>query len=128
MKIKITRAKLPSCTPGTMTVDGEFFGYSLELSWKDNQNSVSCIPPGSYPIGITYSPRFGRKMILVRDVPNRGGIRIHGANRASQLRGCIAVSWKRPTPETLQEDLSRALQVLVETALGRGESVTLEIV
>lgn len=127
MKITILRFPRPTCTPGIMSIHGEVFGHTLELPWKDNQVRVSCIPTGEYPISITWSPRFGRNLILVREVPGRAGIRIHGANRAEQLRGCVAVAMNRPTPDTIQGDLSGALLELVDAALKRGETVSLEI-
>ena len=127
MLICVIRSQHPTCTPGLMTMDGKSFGHTLELPWRDNRNGESCIPPGRYPVRIFYSPRFGRDTILILDVPNRAGIRIHGANRADQLRGCIAVAKNRPTPDTIQGDLSRVLEGMAKAAIARGEKVEIEI-
>jgi hypothetical protein len=52
---------------------------------------MDCIPEGEYDCALTYSPRFKKLMWEVLDVPgDRTGIRIHSANRPSQLEGCIA--------------------------------------
>jgi hypothetical protein len=77
------------CTLGKLYF-GEDFVETLELPWKDNEPRVSCIPEGIYEVERTYSPSFKRKLWLVKNVPNRSGIRIHSANYVSQLLGCIA--------------------------------------
>lgn len=64
---------------------------SLELPWKNNKKSVSCIPTGIYTVQTTYSPKYKKPMWLVKNVPNRSGIRIHSANYTSDLEGCIAL-------------------------------------
>lgn len=127
MLIRIRREGLAPATYGTMEVDGERFGYTLELPWKDNQPRISCIPPGLYEIRITHSNRFGRKMILVMNVIGREGIRIHNANIPNELHGCIAVARKRHSSTRISQGISQALQDLVNFALSEGETVTLEI-
>ena len=64
---------------------------SLELAWKDNQKSVSCIPKGTYKVKTTFSNKYQKDMWQVLDVPGRTGIRIHSANYYKQLEGCIAL-------------------------------------
>lgn len=64
---------------------------TLELPWKSNSNNISCIPPGIYDVVYTFSPRFMKFMYEIKNVPKRSGIRIHSANYASQLQGCIAL-------------------------------------
>lgn len=55
---------------------------TIELPWRDNQRNKSCIPDGEYQAIWNRSPRFGRLMYLLLDVPGRGGIRIHSGNWA----------------------------------------------
>lgn len=69
--------------------------WTLELPWKDNEKCVSCIPAGLYDVALIYSPKFKRMMWLVKDVPNRSGIRIHKVSFVRDLRGCIAPGLKR---------------------------------
>jgi len=71
-----------------------FASMVLERGDLDNRRNVSNIPAGIYPLRLTYSPKFRRKMWLVDDVPNRSGIRIHPANYWNQLNGCIAPGLK----------------------------------
>jgi hypothetical protein len=90
---------LPEQTKGELFVLDEnaqviFQCYTLELPWKDNQQNISCIPPGRYAI----TPRWSKKYkdhIHILDVPGREWILIHEANFVSQLRGCIAVGRAR---------------------------------
>ena len=71
-------------------LDKVFECKMLELPYKDNTRNISCIPKGIYKVEKTYSPRFKKSLYLVRDVPNRSGIRIHVANFNYQLKGCLA--------------------------------------
>lgn len=126
MRIAIWRQPNSICTPGVCTVDGEYFGVTLELPWKDNRPRVSCIPEGVYSLAITDSFKFKRPMLEILKVPGRAGIRVHNVNSWTQLRGCIAVAAERPTPETIRKGLSTTLQERVHLALKRGETVTLQ--
>ena len=82
------------CTLGKLKFNDEFL-ETLELPWKNNANSISCIPDGRYVVKKTYSPRFKKDMWEVLNVPKRKGIRIHAANYVSQLEGCIALGLSR---------------------------------
>ena len=71
--------------------------FTIEKEWLDNEAYKSCIPSGIYIIelGMYYSgDGVGGKAdypaYVVCDVPNRSLIKIHIANRASELLGCIA--------------------------------------
>ena len=79
------------CTLGRLTLPSGHVLATIERPWKDNAQQISCIPAGEYHCELTMSPRFRRMLYEVQNVPNRGGIRIHVANWASELHGCIAV-------------------------------------
>lgn len=94
---------------------------TMELLWKENKTSISCIPSGRYLVKKTYSTRFVRQMYLVCDVPNRTGIRIHAANWPSQLNGCIALGTatsKTPKSKMLLNSVAACEQL--DKALGGG--------
>jgi len=77
-----------------LVIDGTdllFQCRTLELPWKDNQTATSCAPAGTYPVVLEYSPAFGTHLWELKDVPGRSEIKIHPANFARQLRGCIAL-------------------------------------
>lgn len=76
-------------TEGVLRV-GEWDCYTMELPWVGNQAGKSCIPEGLYHAerGVHYAT--GKPAFLLLDVPDRTLIKIHQANVASELRGCIA--------------------------------------
>lgn len=77
-------------TPGEFVFMDKIVGYSIELPWRDNAKGRSCIPAGEYGLIVNQSARFKKLLPLVQDVPGRSGIRIHGANKVTELEGCIA--------------------------------------
>lgn len=64
---------------------------TLELPWKENKSKVSCIPPGTYTAKFEYSNAFKQKLFELKGVSDRSEIKIHVANFAKQLLGCIGV-------------------------------------
>jgi hypothetical protein len=99
MKIKLIRSIFTcKASLGELYVDGDFFCYTLEDKARKRGEKVpgeTAIPAGTYPIEITYSPRFKRQMIEVQNVPNFSGVRIHGGNTIKDTSGCILVGFKR---------------------------------
>lgn len=63
---------------------------TLERGWKDNQNNISCVPAGKYPLLFEWSPRFAMYLWELYRVPGRSECKIHAANYWHQLNGCIA--------------------------------------
>lgn len=90
MRIRIER-RWPKSTYiiGRIYIDGEFFCNSLELPYRNNQNSISSIPTGTYEVINSYSAKFKRVLPLVLDVPGRSGIRFHRGNYPRDSHGCI---------------------------------------
>ncbi len=77
------------CTIGRL----DFLGFkclTLELPWKNNQKSISCIPSGIYDVVKYKSPSKG-DVLLLKDVPGRTFIEIHAGNYTRQVEGCILV-------------------------------------
>jgi hypothetical protein len=62
----------------------------LELPWKDNENDVSCVPAGEFPLHKEASAAFHMDLWELKLVPARGECKVHGANYPHELRGCIA--------------------------------------
>lgn len=77
---------------------GSNFCRSLELPWRGNIRTLSCIPVGDYECRLIRSPKFGSVYGLI-NVPGRTGILIHSANFGgdrllgydTHLQGCIAL-------------------------------------
>ena len=53
------------------------------------ENADYIIPAGTYPLEITWSPRFKKDLPLIEDVPDRDGIRIHKGSIPEHSRGCV---------------------------------------
>jgi len=129
MKLKLIRIYGQMGTNGYLIHEREVVCKTIELPWKQNQPSVSCIPEGEYRIRKRRSARFGLHLEVV-DVPNRSYILFHPANVAwKELRGCIA-----PVMELSGEGMglySRvAMQRLMDLArpiLENGQLLTLKI-
>lgn len=87
-------------TEGQLFTDG-FNCYTLELPWRDNQRSISCIPAAAYDCIIRRSPRFGLTYWVLK-VPERTYILIHSGNWAgdvakgfnTHVNGCILLGKK----------------------------------
>ena len=103
MEILLTRDTFtPTSTTGTLSIDGKPFGYALEDFDRKLRQEMplgdialakvarqTCIPYGRYEVRKTWSPRYGRHMPEVCDVPGFRGIRIHAGNDAGDTEGCI---------------------------------------
>lgn len=114
MKLTIERRyKKSEYTIGWLWVDGELLSNTLEdtdrgllqqiPTGKLNQMKVygaTAIPRGTYKVELSYSFKFnsrpwGRKynglVPHIMGVKSFEGVRIHPANKASQIEGCVAV-------------------------------------
>ena len=61
-----------------------------EVATLENANYI--IPAGTYPIAVTWSPKFKRMLPIVLNIPGRSGIRFHRGTKPEHSRGCILVS------------------------------------
>lgn len=75
---------------GTLRV-GDLELVTVERPWKNNQPSISAIPPGTYRIILGRYNRGGYPAYELQDVPGRSLIKIHRANTMDDLLGCIGV-------------------------------------
>ena len=56
------------------------------------ENTDYLVPALIYKIAVTMSPKFGRLLPVLQQVPNRSGIRFHRGCRPEHSEGCILVS------------------------------------
>ncbi len=90
MELNLTRVYKRGGTNGTLTLNGHFVCFTLELPWKENKRNISCIPEGKYELKASYSNEL-QNHLEIMDVFGRKHILIHPANNAiEQLRGGIA--------------------------------------
>lgn len=135
MKLKVERLwKKPGYTVGRLYVDGKFFCNTLEDTARDlnRERKVpgkTAIPYGEYKVVFNWSPKFGRNLPRLLNVPAFEGILIHPGNTADDSSGCILVG-KNTKVGRLTESryTSDRLNVLVKDAQRKGESITIEIV
>ena len=119
----------PDGTNGLLAYAGKPVCQTIELPWRNNRRSVSCIPEGRYRLLRRMHYKHGDQLALSH-VPGREAILIHPANFAlRELQGCIAPVSRCTAPG--QGDYSKkALQRLkdvVYPALAKGERVYLVI-
>jgi len=78
---------------GVFMVDHQLFSYCLELPWKNNEQSVSCIPEGHYVCERWLSDKYGRDVWYVMGVEGRDGIILagHAGNTWEDTEGCILI-------------------------------------
>lgn len=127
-------------TIGKMYVDGVYQCLTLEDQVRvDDPNTPenegkkvmkeTAIPAGRYRVTITYSPKFKKFMMLINDVPDFTGIRIHSGNTKEDTEGCVTVG-------TTEDSITRihggtvALPALfnkVQAALNRKEEVWITV-
>ena len=87
--IKIQRWYHDDVTLGRLHC-GDFQCFTLELPWKGNQKSESCIREGVYQFKRRMSPKNGHVLEL-QDTAPRTHIQIHSGNFTYQIEGCLLV-------------------------------------
>ena len=91
--------------------------------------SESAIPYGTYKIIYNWSPKFGRNLPRLLNVPHFEGILIHPGNTAADSAGCILVGKNTEVGRlTNSRYISDELNKLIDEAQQKGEPITIEIV
>ena len=134
MKLTLIRTgRLEGYTTGVLYVDRLMFCHTLEPQWRNlaiekKVRGKTAIPEGTYRIRLLHSPKFGRMMPCLLDVPHFTGILIHSGNYVGDTKGCILVGergdcgallYSRPTFDRLYQTL--------EMACSAGEEITITI-
>lgn len=134
MELKVER-KWPkdTYTVGRLYVDGKMFCNTLEdrvrdLNTEEKVYGETAIPAGRYRVIFNWSPKFGRNLPRLLNVPHFEGILIHPGNTAADSAGCILVG-KNSAVGRLSEsrDTSDRLNVLIEDAQRRGEDIFITV-
>jgi hypothetical protein len=129
MLLWLTRTYFLDGTNGKLLFEGRLICNTIELPWRNNEKSVSCIPEGKYFIRKRYSSKF-HWHLEVTDVKNRSYILLHPANNAlRELNGCIAPVTKLSGPGLglLSRRAFERLKKLVYPVLEKNERVELII-
>jgi len=108
-------------TIGNLYLDGEWLCDTLELPYKDNQRSISCIPEGQYKVRLRTARESATRdylHLLIQDVPNRDFILVHIGNKSSDSRGCILVGIG--TEQDFVKNSRLAMELLMKEILNLG--------
>jgi hypothetical protein len=132
MYMKLVRDQVTAgCTLGRLFVDGAFECFTCEDVERPDGDKVhgqTAIPRGRYGVIVTRSPRFGRDLPLLVNVPNFVGVRIHPGNTAADTEGCILPGRHRTASSVTESRLAFAgLFEKIRSALDAGEEVQLEV-
>jgi hypothetical protein len=142
MEIKVVRRfRAPAYTIGTMFVDGVRFSDTLEDADRDANRdgdladvgeskvyAETAIPYGRYPVTLDVSPKFGRKLPRLHNVPHFEGILIHRGNTPADTAGCILVGENKAVGQVINSTpYEERIVKLVGEAIASGEKVWLTV-
>lgn len=131
MNIQLKRRYLgESYTIGTFSIDGQYFCDTLEdVVRQVKVYGKTAIPYGRYNIILNVSPRFGRILPRLIDVPQFDGVLIHRGNTAEDTAGCILVGENKIKGKVINSTpYEIGLVKMMQEAIDRGEKITIEII
>jgi len=108
-------------TIGELFLNSERFCDTLELPYRDNQRSVSCIPTGSYKVRMRYPRESATRdylHLLVQEVKDRSYILFHKGNTAKDTRGCILVG--QGSQQDIVQNSALAMDLLMKEIINLG--------
>ena len=108
-------------TIGELFLNGERMCDTLELPYRDNQRSISCIPAGQYAVRLRYARESATRdylHLLVQDVKDRSYILFHRGNSAKDTRGCILVG--QGTKQDIVHNSTLAMDLLIKEIINLG--------
>jgi hypothetical protein len=132
MKLGLLTTKLGvHSTHGILFINGKFFGYTIEDVYRlpfFKLANQTAIPGGLYSCDFTFSQKFRRTMILVKNVDGFNGIRIHEGNTANDSSGCILVGYNKDNYGIGNSKVAiNDLENIVCEAIKRGENIELYV-
>ncbi|MFV0587079.1 DUF5675 family protein [Bacteroides reticulotermitis] len=135
MELRVERLWLKAnYTIGRLYIDNEIFCNTLEdkvrdLTKEKKVYAETAIPAGTYKVIYNWSPKFGRNLPRLLNVPHFDGILIHPGSTAKDSAGCILVG-KNTQVGRLSESryTSDLLNKKIDDAQKHGEPITIEIV
>ena len=118
---------------GDLNAGGELRCFTLEDELRSRKLAgETAIPAGRYEIIMEYSPKFGRDLLTLLEVPGFDKIRIHSVRDDDDTEGCVGVG-NRINETTgqimggLNAGIEDKLEAVYEAAAQRGERVFITI-
>lgn len=122
-------------TLGSLYVDDVRFCDTIEdeirevpghpvATWK--VKGATAIPAGRYPLVLRHSPRFGRVLPWIQQVPGFEWILIHAGNRSVDTEGCILVGLDRAPAEIRRSQMALHRLILVLAAAPDAIAIDIE--
>jgi hypothetical protein len=108
-------------TMGNLYLNGEWLCDTLELPYRDNKRSISCIPAGEYKVRLRTARESSTRdylHLLVEDVKDRTYILFHRGNSAKDTRGCVLVGIGRK--QDFVSNSTLAMDLLMKEILNLG--------
>ena len=124
MELFLERRHLkPEYTIGCLSVGSTRFCDTLEPEVRAVKvPGHTAIPAGRYEVIVNRSPRFGRELPRLLDVPGFEGILIHRGNPVKDTSGCILLGENRKPGYVLNSTpYELRLTALLREAQARGE-------
>ena len=125
--------KKDAYTMGSLYIEGKWVCNTLEphcIDWKKEQKVMgkTAIPEGRYQVERRESPKFGRLMPYLLDVPHFKGIMIHTGNAPAHTKGCILVGYNTIRGLMLRsKEAMGKLEKWIEQAENNNESIWIEV-
>jgi hypothetical protein len=142
MKLTLKRiAFKESYTIGKLYIDDAYFCDTLEDRNRDVNHDgdlndageekvygKTAIPFGTYNVVVNMSPKFGRELPRLENVPHFDGILIHRGNTADDTLGCILVGENKVKGKVINSTPYEVeLVKRCKEALARGERISITI-
>lgn len=91
-------------TLGTLEIGGPAYKHFATL-----ERTSKLFPAGEYRMVYEHSNKFKRQLWELKGIPGRAEIKIHNANTADQLDGCIAIGMRHGILKLMPAVLSSRL-------------------
>lgn len=130
--IKVKRIfKGANYTIGNLYINDVYICDTLEDTVRDLKSDGSgkimhktAIPKGEYKVTLEWSPKFGKILPFLHNVPFFTGILIHSGNTAEDSSGCILVGWNESKGQVLNSKI--ALSAIMKN-LNSAKEITITI-